>query len=198
MSARDPAATRDRILAAAARLLREPHRGQPTVRAVAQEAGVGVGTLRHHFPTQRALHDAVLAAIYREAMPDTVMTDVSIDATERLVRSLQALLAGVGVGDDARRFWSSFHEGFLASDDAPARSTYVDLDAQTRRRIEGWLAILGEEGALLPGDNGARARVLVAVVNGLALERGLPSDAPALAREALVLGAVVGAMLVAA
>ncbi|MEJ5944731.1 TetR/AcrR family transcriptional regulator [Pseudokineococcus basanitobsidens] len=186
---------RDRILEAARALLREQRGVRLTVRAVAARAEVGIGTLRHHFPTQRHLYDAVLTDIYREAMPDDVMLDMSVAAPDRLVGSLQHLLAPIGVDDEARRFWSAFHEDFFAPLEARARETWPDLSAQTRQRIEGWLALLVGEGALAAGDNSARARVLFAVVNGLALERGLPGDVSALELETMVLRRVVDGLL---
>lgn len=51
---RDVVANRVRIIAAATRMLRE-HGLNTDMRAIAQEAGVGIGTLYRHFPTREHL-----------------------------------------------------------------------------------------------------------------------------------------------
>ena len=71
---------RDEIIAAAIRLAEGSQPGQAnlSVRAVAKEAGVGASTLRHYFPTQADLHEAVaLRSI------DTVINDFSIADSSR-------------------------------------------------------------------------------------------------------------------
>ena len=62
--------TRERIVAAAKRIVVAGSGAKPSVRTVAAEAGVGASTLRYYFPTQRALLDAVLESVYAEALPD--------------------------------------------------------------------------------------------------------------------------------
>jgi AcrR family transcriptional regulator len=52
----DALRNRDVLLASAVRLFAED--GDTTVRAVAQDAGVGIGTLYRHFPTREALIEA--------------------------------------------------------------------------------------------------------------------------------------------
>ena len=59
--------SKDRILEAAVAMAGEKLGAGLSVRAVAARAGVSTGSLRHHFPTQRALQDAVLGAIYLDA-----------------------------------------------------------------------------------------------------------------------------------
>src|SRR5699024_12826505 len=71
---------REDIIAAAIRLAEESQPGEAnlSVRAVAKEAGVGPSTLRHYFPTQADLHEAVaLRSI------DTVINDFSIADSSR-------------------------------------------------------------------------------------------------------------------
>ena len=55
----DARANRQDLLAAAGRLIATQGAAM-SLRGVAQEAGVGVGTLYRHFPTRRDLLDAVL------------------------------------------------------------------------------------------------------------------------------------------
>jgi AcrR family transcriptional regulator len=188
--------TRERILAAAAGILQDPDAGdRMTVRAVASRAGVGVGTLRHHFPTQRALLDAVLAHVYEAAMPDDRIHDSAVPARQRLLDNLRQLLAPFGTGDQARELWEQLSASFIGpSASERTRSAYPLLAAQAGRRVESWLAVLVAEGVLEPGDNAARAAFLLTVVNGLALGRALPSAGPVLEVETGVLGMAVDAL----
>jgi AcrR family transcriptional regulator len=64
------AATRARIVAAGSELVHEFdswHWDALTFRAVAERAGVGERTVYRHFPTERHLHDAVMARLEEEA-----------------------------------------------------------------------------------------------------------------------------------
>lgn len=185
--------TRDRILAAASELARGE---KPlTVRGVAARAGVGMGTLRHHFPTQRALLDAVLASVYEVAMPDERIRDTTLPAAERLLECLRPMLAGAGIGDAARATLGDVYRSFVAPEASEeSRAGYAVLHRQAARRVQSWLSILVEEGALDPGDNSARAEFLIVVVNGLALQRALPSAVAPLDLENSVLRTAIGAL----
>ncbi|MFI6629828.1 TetR/AcrR family transcriptional regulator [Nonomuraea fuscirosea] len=176
--------TRRKILDAATSMLEEGNGQQLTVRAVAARAGVGMGTLRHHFPTQRVLLDAVLASMYESAMPDDRIHDTALPARQRLIDNLGRLVAAIGIGDEARARWGDIFRNYI-NPDAPddVRGTYAAFDEQAARRVETWLSVLVEQGALEEGDNTARAHFLLCVVNGLALWRALPLAESALARE---------------
>jgi len=52
--------TRDRILAAAARLYAEPTAGGPALRAIAREAGVNSALIHYHFGSRDGLFESVL------------------------------------------------------------------------------------------------------------------------------------------
>ncbi|MGK5684488.1 TetR/AcrR family transcriptional regulator [Actinoplanes sp. URMC 104] len=54
----DTARNRDQLLAVATRLFATAG-GEPSMRAIAHEAGVGIATLYRHFPTRESLVDAV-------------------------------------------------------------------------------------------------------------------------------------------
>jgi AcrR family transcriptional regulator len=54
----DAARNRDTLLAAATRAFASAGQ-EPSMRAIAREAGVGIGTLYRHFPTRESLVDAV-------------------------------------------------------------------------------------------------------------------------------------------
>ncbi|QEM48227.1 TetR/AcrR family transcriptional regulator [Mycolicibacterium grossiae] len=88
--------TRGRILDAACDIAKAGDGTRVSVRAVAARAGVGLGTLRHHFPTQGELLNAVLASIYQEALPDERIRDSSAPPKDRLLECLRHILAPVG------------------------------------------------------------------------------------------------------
>ncbi|MFE0417231.1 TetR/AcrR family transcriptional regulator [Streptomyces tendae] len=54
----DAARNRDQLLEVATRVLASPG-GETSLRAIAREAGVGIGTLYRHFPTRESLVEAV-------------------------------------------------------------------------------------------------------------------------------------------
>ncbi|BBY85745.1 MULTISPECIES: TetR/AcrR family transcriptional regulator [Actinomycetes] len=169
--------TRDKILIAAATMLGEDPTSRLSVRAVAARAGVSVGSLRHFFPTQRALVDTVIAGIYDLDLPDDPMQDTTGDPGERLVACLQLLLSQVGTGERAREHWRSLHDTYVAATpSADATHSFLALERLAVHRIARWLGLLRDEGALAPGDLDAQARFLSTVVNGLSFERALPGD----------------------
>lgn len=169
--------TRSKILIAAATMLGENPTARLSVRAVAARAGVSTGSLRHFFPTQRALVETVVAGLYDLEIPDDPINDHSLSPTERLVACLRLLLAQVGVGDRARQQWGALYEAYVASPPSEDEAaTYLALERMGRHRLEQWLTTLIEEGAIPAGRIEQRARFLSTVANGLMTERALPSD----------------------
>ncbi|ADB33447.1 transcriptional regulator, TetR family [Kribbella flavida DSM 17836] len=190
--------TRDKILIAAATMLGENPTARLSVRAVAARAQVSTGSLRHFFPTQRALIDTVIAGIYDVDIPDDPIDDHTSTPNERLVACLRLLLAQVGTGDRARRHWGGIYEAYVAStpsDDEAA--TYLALERLGRHRIERWLTTLIDEGAIPDGAVEQRARFLATVLNGLMTQRALPADAVQVETETEMLRLAVHAVTTA-
>lgn len=184
--------TRERILTTASEMMRDGSE-RLSVRAIAARAGVGASTLRHYFPTQRALVDAVLTRVITDSMPDDRIRDTSLPARERLRDSVWGLIELDGV--DSRTQWQSLYAAFLAPEATDAaRAVYHVLVERTQQQVEGWLALLEAEGALPPGDNPQRAHLLLAVIDGLSLERALSGTESRLAREAATLTLAVDAV----
>jgi TetR/AcrR family transcriptional regulator, cholesterol catabolism regulator len=176
--------TRDRILRAAATMLGEDPAARLSVRAVAARAGVSTGSLRHHFPTQRVLQDAVLDAIYDLVAPEDPIRDIARPARERLVQCLRQVLAAGGTGSRARAAWRKAHETFIAPEPTEElRQAYLAQERAMQHRVEHWLGVLADEGALPDGDNAQRARFLLTVLNGLSIERALPGQTSTLVSE---------------
>jgi AcrR family transcriptional regulator len=189
--------SRDRVLLAAMQMFGEDPGTTLSVRAVASRAGVSTGSLRYHFPTQRALQDEVLTRVYDLVAPDDRIHDTSVPARDRLVECLRQVLAGVGLGARAREATLTVVEEFIAPEPTEAlRAAYLAIEREARRRVEYWLTVLANEGAVPDdGDNSRRARFLLTVVNGLGLERALPADDSTLQSESDTLYTAVDCVL---
>lgn len=189
--------TRDKILIAAATMLGEDPTARLSVRAVAARAGVSVGSLRHFFPTQRELIDTVVAGLHSLDVPDDPMDDAGSSPSDRLVGCLQAMLAEVGGGEQARDYVSSLHRAYVASPPDPeSEHTFHALERLAVQRLVRWLTTLRDEGALARGDVEQQARFLLTIVNGLALERALPGAQARLTYERDTLRLAVSAVVV--
>ncbi|MCH1881747.1 TetR/AcrR family transcriptional regulator [Agrococcus sp. ARC_14] len=188
--------SRDRILIAAAEMIGEDPAARLSVRSVAARAGVSMGSLRFHFPTQRELHDTVLSAIYAHVTPDDMIHDTSLPARDRLVGCLRQVVGLMGVGDEARANWMRIADTFIAEQPTDeARGAYRALVRQGELRIEHWLGVLAAEGAL-PVDSIERcARFLSIVIDGLGVARALPADASQLTGETETLHLAADAVL---
>lgn len=86
----DAARNREQLLAVATRVLASAD-AEPSMRAIAREAGVGIGTLYRHFPTRESLVEAV----YR-------------DQVVRLTHGAQSLLADEAPAVALRRWMDLF------------------------------------------------------------------------------------------
>ncbi|WP_156756211.1 helix-turn-helix domain-containing protein [Actinokineospora pegani] len=191
-----PHNTRDKILIAAATMLGEDPTARLSVRAVAARADVSTGSLRHFFPTQRELLDTVVAGIYDVDLPDDPMQDTARTPDKRLVACLRLLMSQVGTGDQAREYWRAQHDAYIASPPSEgATHAFLALERLAVHRIEKWLAVLHEEGALAPGALEHQARFLLTVVTGLLTERALPGDQARLELEAHTLATAASAVL---
>jgi AcrR family transcriptional regulator len=92
----DAARNRDQLLAVATRVF-VASAEEPSMRAIAREAGVGIGTLYRHFPTRESLVDAV----YR-------------DQVARLTSGAEALLAQLTPAAALRRWMDLFGDWIAA------------------------------------------------------------------------------------
>lgn len=188
--------TRDRILIAAATMLGEDPTARLSVRAVAARAGVSTGSLRHFFPTQRELVETVVAGLYDIEIPDDPIYDTERTPADRLVACLRLLLSEFGVGDRAREQWRAMYESYIVSGPSEeASAVYLALERLGLRRIERWLTVLVDEGAIPAGKAEPGSRFLTTVLNGLATERALPANAMRFASETTTLQLAVAAVV---
>ncbi|MFF0308267.1 TetR/AcrR family transcriptional regulator [Streptosporangium sp. NPDC004379] len=188
--------TREKILRAAAEMIAEDVAAKLSVRAVAARAGVSTGSLRFHFPTQRALQDSLLARIYEDLLPDDPIRDRTLPPRERLLNCLRQVLAPLGTNEDARAAWGAMYRAFIEpTPTEPVRAAYLGHERAAERRVEHWLQVLAEEGALPPGDHTRNVRFLLTVLNGLSVERALPTRESVLIAETETLNAAVDHVL---
>lgn len=185
MTPRTPAPElRERILAAAAAMLAENPTARLSVRAVAQRADISTGSLRHVFPTQRELIDAVVAAIAAlegAQQPDEALSDTSRPAVDRLIEQLRGVLATSLSGDGAREQLRAA----LASPETPSAdddsAPTLALERLALHQIAGWITALRHESA---GDETPdfactpeeAARFLSTVVSGLVTDHLIPGS----------------------
>lgn len=164
--AQKAAQTRERIVAAGSELVHEfeswDWRGL-TFRAVAERAGVGERTVYRHFPTERHLHDAVMARLEAEA--GVRYEDVTLESlgevTGRVFASLQRFSVRESVptprdsafaGSDERRRDALLRAVSAAAPDLPEaqRHTMAGLldvlwsPASYERLVGGW-GLRGED-----------------------------------------------------
>ncbi|OZC56276.1 TetR family transcriptional regulator [Rhodococcus sp. RS1C4] len=188
--------TRAKIIIAACEMIGEDQASTLSVRSVAARAGVSMGSLRHHFPTQRALRDAVLETIYDVVTTDDqVIHDETVPARDRLVQCLRLILSPL-VGDKAREAWLNFMASFVEPEPTDRlRASYAAITDEGRRRVEHWLGVLDKEGARADGDLAQQATFLNTVVTGLSLDRAMPIDHSVLHTETATLYFAVDAVL---
>lgn len=175
----DSQSTRERILAAAAEIIAEDGvTAKLSVRAVASRVGVSTGSLRHHFPTQQMLRDEVMQRVYDWVLPDSEIRNSAVPPRDRLVDCLRQVLAMTGAGPEARAAMDTVTATFIAVEQTEqVRESYLAMQRDGQRRVEEWLRVLGEEGALTDKSRIPQlARFLCTVLDGISLERALPAE----------------------
>jgi AcrR family transcriptional regulator len=129
----DAARNRDALLWAATRAFAAADE-EPSMRAIAREAGVGIATLYRHFPTRESLVDAV----YR-------------DQVQRLTQGARELLAQLPPAEAMRRWmdlfadWVATKHGMLDTLLAMMESGEI-VEAQTRAELLAAITTILEAG----------------------------------------------------
>jgi AcrR family transcriptional regulator len=129
----DAARNRDTLLAAATRAFASSE-SEPSMRAIAREAGVGIATLYRHFPTRESLVDAVYQ-----------------DQVERLTLGAHELLQQLLPAEALRRWmdlfadWLATKHGMLDTLLAMIESGEIAL-AHTRTELLGVITTILEAG----------------------------------------------------
>lgn len=172
-----PPGRRAQILAAARALALREGVSALTVRAVSTEAGIGVGTLRHHFPTQRELVGAVVAQLVTEELDESIVLDRAVPPGDRLVHGVLQFLPDSLDETGGLDRWFAFYTAALSSS-SPEHTRLVLSGAVTaaHERMRRWLGVLAEDGLLDAGDVEDASAGLIALLNGLMLEALTPAS----------------------
>ncbi|MFC6355905.1 TetR/AcrR family transcriptional regulator [Luethyella okanaganae] len=158
---------REQIVAAAAQIAAQSGTAALSVRAVAQKAGVGVGTLRHYFPSQKDLYSEVLDRIFDAQLDDLNIDDGTTSPARRLAECMRQFLPAEDGRISELEGWLALYTSALGRDrtDAGAR-LLTAFNQRARTRVDRWLSTLHT-------DRTRRSQhvvLLLALVDGLCLE----------------------------
>ena len=165
-------AKRQLIVEAALEIVRDRGLAAASVRAVAEQAGLGASTMRYYFPSQSSLNAAVAAELLEAGLADHDIADSRTPAAERLMRCVRQFLPDDGATPEvALQPWLHLVHGALGggSDSSLTKAVFADLAAESRHRLERWLGILADEGHLEKSAVSFEARALLSRVDGLSL-----------------------------
>lgn len=170
-------ATRSVILDAARQVAAEKGMRAVTVRAVSEAAGVGMGTLRHHFPSQRELFAELVAELVDDRVDDSVVMESSAGGPERLEQAVGQLLPDDYSDPPTLAAWFDVYAAAFAR--PPAEHSRQVLEAGAERsheHLRRWLVHLAREGWLEVTRIEEVGEVLGALSSGLLLESLTPGS----------------------
>jgi len=166
---------REEILAAALRLAQEQGVGALSVRSVAAVAGVGASTLRHYFPSQADLRQAVASQVVTNVLGDLDIADDSRDPAARLYDCLAQFVPQPDEQVQALAGWAELNRLALGGD-----AGVLEMLKSGRRASEeallGWFGVLADQGHVAPADVDAHARHVLTLIDGLNLDLFLYPD----------------------
>ncbi|MBP1326164.1 AcrR family transcriptional regulator [Leucobacter exalbidus] len=166
---------REQILSAAAGLLAEAGMEQLSVRAVAQAAGIGMGTLRHYFSNQKLLHEALILKLVDEETQDFEIHDQTLPAPDRLERCLLQFVPTLDEATHLLDVWFGMYRVGLDPSGSPFAREFLELSTtRSRERIREWLSIVSTEGHLESSAVRTHALELSALISGVCLELVTP------------------------
>ncbi|HCG54780.1 MULTISPECIES: TetR/AcrR family transcriptional regulator [Brevibacterium] len=163
---------RDDIISAAIRLAEQSAPGQAnlSVREVAKEAGIGASTLRHYFPTQSDLHEAIARDSMDTAVQDFSITDPSLDPADRLFECCAQFLPTHEHRDMQLELWLTMHISALGPERRAVTRRLLEYGHNfTYECLHRWLGILAEEGHIDPAEVASTSTALFTMLDGLAL-----------------------------
>lgn len=162
---------RAQILQTAVQMAVERGLDAVTVRGVARRVGIGASTLRHYFPAQDRLHEAVAQELFDTQIDDVRIAESSVDPAERLTECVRQFLPDDDAAVPALETWLTAQVGSLSR----ARTERPDgvlsaVHERARERVGRWLDVLGAEGALRDLERDRAMTLLFALVDGLCLQ----------------------------
>lgn len=162
--------TRQRILRAATALVHEKGLGALSVRAAAAAAGVGATTLRNYFPSQALLHQAVAAEFVTSTLDDRRIRDSSLPVADRLYECVEQFLPSPRDAQASLEGWLEYYRLSFGPDANEAvRELLLTGRIVSAEAVEGWLAVLADEGHRFRDGIPEHATAILAFVDGLHL-----------------------------
>ena len=170
-------ARRESIIVAACSIADAEGLEAVTVRATAHRAGVGIGTLRHYFPTQKDLFDAIVERRVDAVIDDSTVLDSSATIDAR-VHSIVHQFLPVDLDDvGALGLWFASYSTALGPTPSIAGQQLLTAAArrshQHRRR---WLHYCAHVGFIDPDAIDDAAGTAIALTVGLTLEALTPGS----------------------
>jgi AcrR family transcriptional regulator len=163
--------TAQRILAAARRLLAAGGFEALKLSAIAREAGESKASIGYHFGNKAGLVTALVDSLAHEANRGLIDETAAVPAGEARVR---ALIDGeTRIAADAESFQSFFDVLPHALRDPDLRGRVAALYDGYRETV---LRCLGVAGSEVPTELRPFAMLMIAIVDGLAIQHGLDPD----------------------
>lgn len=148
-----------------------------SVRAVADAAGIGMGTLRHYFPNQKALHQALIVRLVDNETEDFEIRDRRLSAVGRLERCVLQFVPTSEESAHLLDMWFGMYRVGVDPAGAPFAREFLEASTvRSRERIRDWLGVLAAEGHLDPSEIRTRALELSALIAGVCLEMVTPGS----------------------
>lgn len=189
---------RTQIVEAARAIVAEGGVAALSVRSTAARAGIGASTLRHYFPTQQALFDAVVGAAFHDELDDLRIADAGVPAGERLLECVAQFLPPGDEDVPALLSWLTMYTAALGPDRTEQGTrALASLTGLGRQRVHGWLEVLHTEDRLRHPDLPRHTDVLTTYLDGLCLALLAPGpDGITVTQARTRLGELIDAMVV--
>lgn len=172
----DPETRRAALISATLRLMAEAGPQAATVRAIAADAGVSPGMIRHHFTSKDELVNAAYAAHMTAQIEATEAAAGKGDgARGRLARFVAASLMPPVVDPRALSLWAAFIH--MIRRDPAMRATHAESYLAYRDRLERLIAGALAEAGRAHVPTRPLAIACNAVIDGLWLEAGALPEA---------------------
>lgn len=160
---------KNEIIDAAWLLFQEGGPEAVTVRHVADRAGVGVGTMRHYFPTQKDLLTQLSRHAMKTSLSDCNIEDVSISAVERLKECISQFLPQTEKDESVLLVCATSLNACFAKGSLVGQSQYTELSQAGEEKIAYWFQRVQQQGTLLNAPPDVAARLVSHMANGLVM-----------------------------
>lgn len=166
---------RESILEAATRIADSKGLEAVTVRATAAKAGVGIGTLRHYFPSQKDLFDAIVERRVDNIIDDSVVLDPSALLGDRISSMVQQFLPSELDDPTALSLWFSVYSSALGPNrDTGNERLLAAAAARSHEHMRRWLRQFAAEGFIEPHEVDDTSNTVIALIVGITLESLTP------------------------